>query len=250
MAETEIDSLSLKRIQLDVACLQQIAQMSKLTSLCLHHNSLDKDAASCLFSASWPSMNSLTLSSNGLGADTLRHLVKALMLSRNGLGANTFRYQVLNFSQRLTTLNLAGNRLDTAAMRELAKGDWCSLERLILSDNDLSDTAMAPLAEGLWPSLAILRLEGNNLTALGLKALTAGKWPWLQRLVLDCRAVSIATWTTFSLAPEELPHCTHVPVWIEAQRDLAALPVASNNVWPKLVAVEFTPFDIPPVYIS
>ena len=243
-------SLSLKRIPLNVACLQKIAQMCQLTDLRLHHNSLGKGAVACLLSASWPIMKALTLSSNGLGAHTLRHLVKVLPLSSNGLEADKFGHLVFDFLQGLSTLNLAGNRLDTAAMHELAKGDWCRLECLILSDNDLGDTAMAPLAEGQWPSLATLHLEGNNLTALGLKALTAGKWPGLHRLMLDSRAVSVATWTTLSLAFEELPHCTSVPVWIEAQRDLAALAVASSDVWPNLVAVEFTSFDIPPVYVS
>ncbi|DBB00364.1 TPA: hypothetical protein ACH3X1_013696 [Trebouxia sp. C0004] len=106
--------------------------------------------------------------------------------------------------------------LDATAAKHLARGTWSCLNELDLQENNLEDDAMAFLAKGQWLTLTVLRLHGNDVTVLGLELLMAGQWPILDRLVLDRKAFSAATWTLLGLVSES----KQVPLLEDVEGDM------------------------------
>lgn len=49
---------------------------------------------------------------------------------------------------------------------------------------------------------SFFELHGNDVTSLGLELLMAGQWPVLDRLVLDRKVFSAATWDLLGLVSE------------------------------------------------
>ncbi|KAK3283471.1 hypothetical protein CYMTET_8831 [Cymbomonas tetramitiformis] len=125
-----------------------------------------------------PSLHTLVLADNGIGAEGAQSLAKALTPSSTNA-----------FNTSLTTLDLAGNAIGPDGARALVQavvyGEMgfrsCSLRALNLAGNFLGvegakvwAEAMLPNSMGTFPlSLTSLDLSGNSLEAEGAKALSS-----------------------------------------------------------------------------
>ena len=137
---------------------------------------------------------------------------------------------------KLESLDLSQNKLNLAAAKQLAKGNWPLLSYLTLHDNYLDDAAMFHLSHGHWPHLHALRLEQNKISATGIQLLVQAEWHWLCRLSFDIRAVSSETWKVLQLDPDCMPDLANLRYGpVTAKRRVSG----QNGIWQFLDEVAF-----------
>jgi hypothetical protein len=71
----------------------------------------------------------------------------------------------------LTTLDISKSRLTDAMVKELVKGQWGKLERLILYNNELTALSLDYLKKGKWRTLKQLDLGKNPIINLNGRTL-------------------------------------------------------------------------------
>ncbi len=118
--------------------------------------------------ASWPELQSLSLSHAGMDASDMQNLLagawpqlKILDLSGNALTHESILQLVRGNWPQLETLSLKGNQMGFLATKELVKGAWPLLKRLYLSQNNLDQSALQMLLTGKWPLLECLSIRSN-----------------------------------------------------------------------------------------
>lgn len=139
--------------------------LGTVRSLFLGHNGLGDEGMRALASADLPSLELLSISSNGITSDGVEALCKA------------------PFAPRLHHLDLAGNRLDGRAAKALALAPLPRLEKLFVDESGLSDDAVAGILEN--SSLAMLSHFDAPHTRAFIAAFLHGSVAPLERLSLN-----------------------------------------------------------------
>ena len=172
--------LSLANNKLDSSCLCRVALLhDRLQTLDLPFTKIDTAALTQYASVPWQRLRFLILVGNMLTEDAIASLISA---------------EIPN----LTSFDLENSKLNAAAARCVAKGNWPKLTPK-LQNNKIDGTAMASLARGQWPKLGHLSLSGNTISVLGLELLMAAQWPNMNGLTLDRSNVTVATWALLNL---------------------------------------------------
>ena len=215
-------------------CLVQ-GNWTYLQRLGMHYyrSRLDTDAVSILIQGRWPLLETLDLSASLLNAEAAMLLtdaswpLKHLNLSENPLGSASLMW-LIKAGLPLESLYLRAVGLTPAGVKELVKGNWPGLRRVVLARNKLTATAIMPLVKAQWPELRQLDLSQNLLTWQAITTLTKVDMPRLSKLDLSCnllchqalQALSIGNWPRLQCL--DLSYC-----------NLYALDDVSGN-WPRL----------------
>ena len=198
-----------------------------------YRSRLNKDALSILIQGHWPLLGTLDLSASLLNAKAAMVLtdatwpLKHLNLSENPLGSASLMW-LISAKFPLESLYLRAVGLTPTGVKDLVKGNWPGLRRLVLADNRLTAAAILPLVRARWPELRQLDLSQNLLTWQAVTTLTTIVMPRLSKLDLSgnllchqaLQALSFGNWPRLQCL--NLSYC-----------NLYALDDVSGN-WPKL----------------
>ena len=131
--------------------------------------SFEMPAVSSLTEASWTNLQTLNLSSSGLGQSGFMQLARG-------------RWPLLS-KLDISRMQLDGH-LSPGDVAAFAEGDWPVLTYLSLAHNGMDDECARELLDGDWPLLATIDLSYNNIGAEGGAELAVADWPYLEHLCL------------------------------------------------------------------
>lgn len=107
-------------------------------------STLDANAASMLFAASWPHLTKLSLCSDQICMRAVDDLISCSLPS-------------------LCKLKLTGSTVDSSAVERLASGQWPELKSLCLAGLPLNFEGVTCLTDGMWKKLSELQLDATFL---------------------------------------------------------------------------------------
>ena len=212
----QLETLVLSRCHLDAVNMAQLHLVCwpMLHTLDLDANPLCSASFAFLSAAQWPKLESLVLSSTYADASCMFHLGLAQMPC-------------------LVSLDMSCNgHLDSAAIAQLVKAQWTTLQQLNLHGCNLDAEAAAELVECNWPQLKVLDVACEDFESAAANTLLLGRWPYLERLevLMDVYAKSAREY-----------FCSHSTLDLQDEMNYLEDPgQLLNGHWPNLQVLCFT----------
>ena len=188
-----------------------------LHTLDLDFNPLCSASFASLSAAQWPKLESLYLSCTDADASCMFHLGLAHMPC-------------------LISLDMSCNEyLDSAAIAQLVKAQWTSLQQLNLHGCILDAEAAAELVRCNWPQLKVLDVACEDFESAAANTLILGMWPYLEQLEVlkDVHAKSAREY-----------FCSHSTLDLQDEMKYLEDPrQLLNGHWPNLQVLCFSHLD-------